>query len=384
MKRWHVITALVLATIGVGLAILLVPPSTEPGGEKSAELYMTGPFGVIEAPLKLVDESRPTAANGEFPGAPARTLEGFLWTPRDGSGAPYPLVVYSHGVMSSAREARYYAEFLVPKGYIVAAVNYPLSNGWAPGGPSTRDVMNQPVDVTFIINSLLTRNSDAGDELAGQIDPDRIGVAGLSLGGLTSTLAGFHPELRDPRLRAIASVGGTTAFFSRRFYESTDAPFLMIAGTTDAIVPYGANAAPILDRDDNATLVSLAGGSHVGFAALAASVMRWVEHPDAIICPMLMSMLDSEGDAGAPLFEPDPDLGIVVPDASSAPCQDTELGKAMGPYDQLMLTRLALYAFFESVMASDTEVRDSMSEYLLETMARENTGVTVSVSDVGS
>ena len=380
MKRWVIIVLFIIALVAAGLVILVVPPDVTPEGEASARLYRDGTLGLRELPLELVDQSRATEANGDFPGADSRSLSGSLYLPEDKGSGPFPLIVYSHGFMSTAEEARYYAEFLAPKGYVVAAVSYPLSNGEAPGGPNPFDVANQPGDVSFIIDTLLLRNGDSADELYGVIDAERIGVAGLSLGGLTTTLAAFHRDLRDDRIKAAASIAGPASMFSEQFFETTDAPFLMIAGTTDGIVPYGPNAAPIPELDDNAILVSLEDGSHVGFAALAATMVRWSDHPDGVVCPMLMASVPAEGgEEPPPLFAPDEAVGVVPAPPESAPCLD-EYTDAMGPYEQLMLTRLALFAFFESAMSPDAARREDMRDYLVNVFAIENANTRVEAS----
>lgn len=381
MKTWFTITLLVLIAIGIGLAVLLVPPGVEPGGPISKQIDAEGSSGFRELPLALIDDSRPTNANGDYAGADSGALNGSLYLPADAAQAPYPLIVYSHGFMSSAEGARYYAEYLAPKGYVVAAVDYPLTHGDAPGGPNAYDVVHQPGDVSFLIDSLIAQSRTAGDELEGLIDADRIGAAGLSLGGLTTTLSAFHADLRDPRIRAAASIAGPAAFFTPQFFETSNLPFLMIAGTTDAIVPYEPNAASIPKLDDNAILITLDSASHVGFAAMAATLVRWTDHADMVVCPMLLANIDdgNEGEAPPPLLAPDESIGITDAPASAAPCQQ-EFTDARGPYEQLLLTRLALYAFFESAFSPDAGRRASMRDFLVTVYAAENAGTAVAVS----
>ena len=42
---------------------------------------------------------------------------------------------------------------------------------------------------------------------------------GLSLGGLTSTLLGFHPKWRDNRIGAVVSIAGPTAMLGEDFFS---------------------------------------------------------------------------------------------------------------------------------------------------------------------
>ena len=378
MKRLLIIVSALAVLLLAAAFVVFNPSLPTPAGETSSNLYQPGTLGLQREPLLLVDSSRTTNANGDFAGAPERSLEGYLWYPTDSSAGPYPLVIYSHGFMSSATEAEYLIEFLVRKGYVVAAVNYPLSNGSAPGGPTVNDVLNQPGDVSFIIDSLLARANDINDPLHAFIDPVRIAAVGLSLGGLTTQLAAFHRDVRDPRLLAAASIAGPAEFLQADFFNTSDTAFLMLAGSADAIIPYQPHAADLPERAAGSMLVTLENGTHVGFAGIATSMMRWFHHPDAQVCPMLLRGLENGAESTERMLSADASLGIS--DQLSQPCTMTEYPRAMRPGDQQMLTRLTIYAFLESNLALDSQRRQAMSDYLINVVARENTGITVRTS----
>ena len=114
------------------------------------------------------------------------------------------------------------------------------------------------------------------------IDPDRIGVAGVSLGALTATLSAYHPRFRDPRIRVAISIAGPSVMFGPRYFDFADVPFLMIAGTHDAMIPYEENAKPIPDKITEGGVIAIAGGSHAGFSYLAEGPMRLLGNPDEI------------------------------------------------------------------------------------------------------
>jgi hypothetical protein len=80
------------------------------------------------------------------------------------------------------------------------------------------------------------------------------------------------------------SIAGAGDVFGPRFFEHAAIPFLMIAATADAIVDYELNALPIPDRTHDGGLVSIAGGTHVGFDQVAAGVMRLLGNPDTVGC----------------------------------------------------------------------------------------------------
>jgi predicted dienelactone hydrolase len=369
-----------IVIVGILAVYVLNPDLPEPQGEQSASLYEPGNLGVNSEALALIDSSRSTMANGTYEGSDSRLLEGYVWYPETSEAGPFPLVVYSHGYMSSVDEADYMVDFLVPKGYVVVAVNYPLSNGTAPGGPIVTDVIHQAGDVSFVIDQLLARNTASGDRLQGMIDPQRIAAVGLSLGGLTTQLAAYHPEARDPRIQTAVSIAGPSAMLEREFFQTTDMPFMMIGGTDDAIVPYEMNAAPMPDKVNNSWLVTLDGGSHVGFVTIASTFLRWFEHPDALVCPMLLAGLENGGGSRPEtIMEPNPSIGISA--TVSEPCPSDDFNRAMRPGQQQMLTRLAIYAFLESTFAADPSRRQAMQMYLESGLVGENAAVSIRQSD---
>ena len=60
-----------------------------------------------------------------------------------------------------------------------------------------------PLTLVFLIDTLLQWNNDSEHVFSSSIDENRIAVTGVSLGGLTSTLAAYHPEQRDPRIKLL-------------------------------------------------------------------------------------------------------------------------------------------------------------------------------------
>jgi predicted dienelactone hydrolase len=370
MNRLGKAVVIVVALVAVAAVYVMNPNLPTPDGEVSATLYEPGELGMHRESISLTDSSRPTSANGDYAGDPTRRLDGFVWYPDDVEQAPFPLIVYSHGFMSSVGEADNLAEFLVPKGYVLVAVDYPLSNGGAPGGPTVTDVINQAGDVSFIIDSMLARSMAIDDELSGLIDVERIAAIGLSLGGLTTQLVTFHPSERDDRIKTAVSIAGPSAMLQSGFFDNADVPFMMIAGSSDAIVPYQDNAASIPDRVDNSLLVTLDQGSHTGFAGISSTFMRWFEHPDELVCPMLVSGLERDQEQQDSILEANLAAGITA--TVSTPCAMESFPRAMRPGQQQMLTRLAVYAFLESSFAEESSRRQAMLQYLQQDLEAEN------------
>jgi predicted dienelactone hydrolase len=369
IARILAVFALVLAVLAAG-AFVASAPEPPPSGSESARRLAPGPLPVGSADRSFVDRSRPTDPNGDFAGAPERTLEATLWYP-DGKPGPHPLLVYSHGFMSMRGENVPLAELLASHGYVVVSVDYPLTNRRAPGGPNVGDAVNQPGDVSFVIDRVLGWG-ESERPFAGSIDGERIGVLGLSLGGLTTTLVSFHPRLRDPRIRAALSIAGPAAFFDERFFATAELPFLMVAGTADAMVDFPSHAAPIPQKVARGGLIAIEGASHAGFAAFADMFpLRLLDNPDSIGCWALVGNLESRGVENPFQKLGGPEDGVVLDSNAQLPCRNGAPEQALAAGRQLMITRLAALAFFESVFARDPAERASQQSFLVETFPRE-------------
>ena len=373
-----------IAVLAVVVLFLLHPPRPIPAGEGSRQQLQPGPWAVGVEPFELIDKNRPTAANGSFKGLPYRELKGDLWRPLDNSSnnkqaSGHPLLVYSHGFMSMHSEGAYLAEFLASHGYVVVAVDFPLTNYFAAGDPTLNDVINQPGDVTAVLNRVLERNTKKGDTLFQQIDLNRIGVIGLSLGGMTTELVSFDPRYRDTRIKAAVSIAGAVRMFNARFFSHAQLPFLMIAADSDAIVNYADNAATVREKDPDSVLVTIHGGSHAGFAGIASVLFRWVNNPDTFGCSSVKSKVERNDSPFAALI--DNNAG-VIPSERRHYCEDYKnLPRAMRPAEQQMYATLAAYSFFESIFNADIAVRNQQETFLLKTLAAENPAVTVSAGN---
>jgi len=342
-------------------------PQPFPAGSESAARLDDGPLIVVEQAIDWRDESRPTAANGGFPGEPGRTLRGRLWYPQE--GGPYPLVVYSHGFTSTYRNGAYLAQHLASHGYAVVAVDFPLTHLRAPGGPTVRDVVNQPGDVSFLLDTLLAQSADPAHPLAARFDPARVAVMGVSLGGLTSTLLGFHPQWSDSRVAAVISIAGPTAFFTADFFTQRALPFLMLAADRDVIVPWRSNAASVPETVPGGQLLTVRGGSHTGFAG-GTRLLRWMRNPDALGCWSVQRNIDPGERAEWGDLLGSPEIGIRT-DAEPELCTHEAMPEAMNVLRQQMISKVAVRAFLDSVLALSSPQRAEAARYLRETMPRE-------------
>jgi predicted dienelactone hydrolase len=377
MNKWQIIL-LVLITLGAtGYWFAAIPATATPAGKDSNIAYLPGSYKVITDSFEAVDAARKTQPNNDFTGSDSRVFKGKIWRP-EGLQQPGPLLVYSHGFMSFHQEGLYLARFLASQGYTVVAVDYPLTNFFAPGKPKLADVVNQPADVSFLIDTVLKRNGDSGDALFNTIDSRKIAVAGVSLGGMTSTLVTFHRKVRDPRITAAISIAGPAAMFTADFFANNNVPFMMIGASGDAMVPFDKNAASIPQKVPGSILVNLHNASHAGFAQPASTFMRFFANPDSIGCRELRKNLpatsgDNSSDNNAS-FMPGLDgaeYGIDLSDRTM-PCSGDMPATAMKASRQHLFTTLAAYSFLESIFADDAAGRESAHQFLLQTLPAEN------------
>jgi hypothetical protein len=195
-------------------------------------------------------------------------------------------------------------------------------------------------------------------------------VFGLSLGGMTTELVAFHPQLRDPRIGAALSIAGPSFLLTPVFFRSApELPFLMLAGDIDAIVPYDRNAAPITAKMPGAELVTIRGASHSGFAGPAA-LLRWMDNPDALGCFVVKRII--VGDMDEPWFDllGTPEQGIAA-QGDPGLCQVNPLPPAINVLRQQMITRVVVGSFFQREFSRAPAERRASDRYLRAEMSRE-------------
>jgi predicted dienelactone hydrolase len=178
--------------IAIACTLLALPAAAAPFTAGEQHLATTSPTAAVRnrgnPALRLIVWYPAAAPEQELdigpPGAP-------LFIPgRVAEGAPsadaarHPLILLSHGFGGAAMQMTWLGAELARHGYIAVAVDHPGTNGidgvtdagaYAPWERAT--------DLRAALDFVLSR-----PDLAAHIDPDRIGVAGFSLGGFTALL----------------------------------------------------------------------------------------------------------------------------------------------------------------------------------------------------
>jgi len=271
---------------------------------------------------------------------PSRVLSGFLWYPAraDGQfayaeygygkrstvarqnappardGAPYPLIIFSHGYGSYAAQSVYLTEHLASHGFVVLAINH---NGSTLGDtdPETGLTLGwylRPRDVLSQIAWAEALNSDPQSDLYGLFDLAQIGVSGHSYGGYTAlaaagaqldfrTLEAYCAQVRgfnfaclarpaeailapilpqdaergtlrlpaDPRVAAVLALAPFNApIVGARGLAAVRAPTFIMVGTADDVTPPERDAYPIYEQIGAAqkAVLSFEGAQHLIFS----------------------------------------------------------------------------------------------------------------------
>ena len=256
-----VTTTAVAATTTPGPATTTpAAPTTATPSTTEVDVEARRPYSVSTSTFTLVDASRSTPATDTSEELPERTINVVLHLPD--SNSPVPLVVFSHGLGGHPDVFETLFRAWTESGYAVAAPVFPLTNRDG-AGFSIADGVNQPADVSFVIDQLFDESSEIGRQMAGRLDPQRIGAAGLSFGGATTYEVALNDRVRDERIRAAVIMAGVRFTNSDDgSFVAADVPVYLLHGEADPVVPVGVSEEAFHEFGDTAFFVTLLGGGH--------------------------------------------------------------------------------------------------------------------------
>lgn len=266
------------AGAGAGAATTVAPTTVVPTTtvvRGTTPIDIQGRYAVGTGKATYVDSTRSTSANGDFAGAPTRTLPVQFFYPAEGDAGgastpgatpdrthgPYPLILFSHGYAVTP-------DFYVPllerwaaAGYVVAAPVYPILSG-TPGGASHTDYEKTFDDARFVITQVLSL--PGSDPLAGLVDPHRIAAAGHSDGEVVAFAEGLLQCCRDDRVKSVLAMAGDLANADNPHVRNAGVPILHVMETEDEYDPYPHSIQWDRDNlDPPRWMLSLLGASHV-------------------------------------------------------------------------------------------------------------------------
>ena len=164
----------------------------------------------------------------------------------------------------------------------MAAPLFPLSSSQTPGGPDGGDIGNQPGDISFVLDQVLSASTAPNGPLSGLVDRNEIGAAGHSNGAITTLGLVANSCCRDTRVKAAVVMAGTTEGLGRGSYNLAKAPpLLVVSDIHDGLVPYGDAVAVFNQARGPKALLALdwdsssdSTGSTAHMAPLESSVRR--------------------------------------------------------------------------------------------------------------
>jgi predicted dienelactone hydrolase len=201
----------------------------------------------------------------------------------DMAGAPYPLIVLSHGYPGNRFLMSHFGENLASKGYVVASVDHTEST-YSDQAAFGSTLLNRPLDQLFVVNELdkLSRGNH-GMGLKGLINADSTGLIGYSMGGYgalnavgggftaASTALNFAPPGKllsyrqsgnpqytatlDKRIKTaivIGPWGWNAGFWDGDTLKGIKTPLLFMAGSADDISGYSPGIRNIFEASVNA------------------------------------------------------------------------------------------------------------------------------------
>lgn len=224
----------------------------------------------------------------------------------DASGAPYPVIVFSHGSGMQKEGYKYLLEYLASHGFVCVIFDHTGNVGMDNFLPDDLSFsVTRYYDVSFIIDRTIALFDEEQDRLVGMGDRERIGVAGHSWGGntvlgvigvqhsydyfaaecvdeaafdiyvcpLTDVAQQIDADFPDERIKAAV----TLAFDGGQTYFGPDCvgaaaatvPLLIAGGTVDILAPFDREMVPCFENyGGEVYLLKLIAAGHAAFADL--------------------------------------------------------------------------------------------------------------------
>jgi dienelactone hydrolase len=156
-----------------------------------------------------------------------RTLVTQVREPSPPSPTPVPVILAVHGLDGSPNALAPLLDGWTRADYVVVAPTFPKTEKDARGKALRSEVVDQAADARYVLDQVLDRASEFG------IDPDQVGAAGMSLGGMTVYGLISHPCCEDGRVSAAVVMAGVHDAFPSGTYHHQDVPVLLLHGDAD-------------------------------------------------------------------------------------------------------------------------------------------------------
>jgi predicted dienelactone hydrolase len=241
----------------------------------------------------------------------------------DPSGAPYPLILFSHGNKGINFQSYSFTEYLASHGFFVVAPNHEGNTIF--DNPSDEQMaqiaLERPYDVAFAYDTVVAAAYNPSDPFHGMVDDWTVGMSGHSFGGYTALVVagatvdvdaararceagsesdifcpyiGFWPPgtvlSRPPQLwvvgAAVALAPGGYAAFGDEGLAGVGIPMMIFGGTLDEWTPLEIEIRPIYDGlTSDATRIEIEQAGHMSFTDICRI-------PGSMLIPDLADMCD--------------------------------------------------------------------------------------------
>ncbi|HJZ88444.1 MAG TPA: alpha/beta hydrolase [Polyangia bacterium] len=181
------------------------------------------------------------------------------------AGAPWPLVLFSHGFGGIRFQSFFLTEHLASHGFVVAAPDHPgntLADVFFGGGNALQSAIDRPLDLAFVLDQMIA--GSAGVPLT--VDPTRVAATGHSFGGYTA----LKVAQQDPRIRIVFPMApGFRMGATPDFVANLLRPIALFGGSLDHTCPFDDNQRRPYDlAAPPKFLVEVMGAGHLDFSDL--------------------------------------------------------------------------------------------------------------------
>jgi dienelactone hydrolase len=200
-----------------------------------------------------------TTIDFTFVKPPCRVLRTSVRFPT-GVATPLPLILTVHGRDGDPSALRPLLDTWSAAGYVVAAPSFLVTDKDADDKPTGTAVARQAADARFVLDQLLELDDDPSSALHDLIDPQHIGAAGMSLGGMTVYGLVSNTCCRDRRITAAILMAGVRRPFPHGKYVRPHIPVMLVQGDADSGYHNSLSAYPALSVPK--WFVTLKGAQH--------------------------------------------------------------------------------------------------------------------------